>query len=140
MTDMMRVIESVAVTKRGHIDLLWSNGMRAQLDVSNWLIGDTDLASVSIGDWGHSLIWPTGVEIGADALWRETLRVNEQGDSATFLDWRMRNALSLSKAAEALGISRRSVAYYSNGERAVPKAIQLACKGWDAGVMQDMAA
>jgi predicted transcriptional regulator len=40
--------------------------------------------------------------------------------------------LSLNKAAEALGISRRMVAYYSNGEKAVPKAILLACRGWEA--------
>jgi predicted transcriptional regulator len=39
---------------------------------------------------------------------------------------------SLTKAAEALGISRRMVAYYSNGEKTVPRAILLACKGWKA--------
>ena len=48
-----------------------------------------------------------------------------------FLAWRLRNGLSLSKAAEALGLARRTVAYDSNGER-IPKAILLACKGWDA--------
>jgi predicted transcriptional regulator len=41
----------------------------------------------------------------------------------------MRHALSLSKAADALGISRRMVAYYSNGEKRVPKPILLACRG-----------
>jgi hypothetical protein len=39
--------------------------------------------------------------------------------------------LSLSKTAEALGISRRMAAYYSNGEKPVPRAILLACKGWE---------
>jgi predicted transcriptional regulator len=48
-----------------------------------------------------------------------------------FLEWRMRHALSLSKAADALGISRRMVAYYSNGEKRVPKPILLACRGWE---------
>ena len=35
-------------------------------------------------------------------------------------------------AAEALGLSRRTIAYYSNGERKIPKAILLACTGWEA--------
>lgn len=33
--------------------------------------------------------------------------------------WRLRHALSLSKAADALGVSRRMVAYYSSGEKKV---------------------
>jgi hypothetical protein len=28
--------------------------------------------------------------------------------------------------------SRRTIAYYSNGEKQIPRAILLACKGWEA--------
>jgi hypothetical protein len=52
--------------------------------------------------------------------------------SAPVSEWRLRHGLSLTKAAEALGLSRRMVAYYANGEKSVPRAIQLACKGWEA--------
>ena len=52
-------------------------------------------------------------------------------DARSFLEWRLRHALSLNKAADALGISRRMVAYYSNGEKKVPKPILLACRGWE---------
>ncbi len=52
-------------------------------------------------------------------------------DARTFLEWRARHGLSLSKAAEALGLSRRMVAYYSSGEKPVPKAVLLACRGWE---------
>jgi len=91
-----------------------------------------EFAKVDVGDWGHSLTWPSGPELGADALWLETLSAIGRSDVRAFLDWRFRHALSLSKSAEALGISRRMVAYYSNGEKRVPKPILLACRGWEA--------
>jgi hypothetical protein len=43
-----------------------------------------------------------------------------------------RNGLSLTNAAEALGRSRRQVAYYASGEHEVPRTVLLACKGWEA--------
>ncbi|MBA4162819.1 MAG: hypothetical protein C0515_12215, partial [Novosphingobium sp.] len=69
---------------------------------------------------------------GADSLWLETLTAIGRDDARQFLQWRLANGLSLARAAEELGHSRRTVAYYSNGTRPVPKAILLACKGWDA--------
>src|SRR3546814_14659216 len=65
-------------------------------------------------------------------LWLETLSATGHGDVRAFLEWRLRHALSLSKAADALGVSRRMVAYYSTGEKTVPKPILLACRGWEA--------
>jgi transcriptional regulator with XRE-family HTH domain len=69
--------------------------------------------------------------LGADSLWLETLSATGHDDARAFLQWRLRHGLSLSKAAEALGISRRMVAYYSNGDRNVPRPILLACLGWE---------
>jgi hypothetical protein len=92
-----------------------------------------EFAKVKVGDWGHSLEWPSGAEAGADSLWLETLSALKRQDARTFLEWRLRNGLSLSKAAEALGLSRRMVAYYSNAEKPVPKTVLLACLGWEAG-------
>jgi Helix-turn-helix len=77
------------------------------------------------------VVWPSGAELGADTLWLETLSATGHPDSRAFLEWRLRHGLSLSAAAQALGISRRMVAYYSNGERPVPRPILLACKGWE---------
>jgi len=84
-----------------------------------------------LGDWGHSVAWPNGTEIGADSLWLDSLTAWGRDDTRAFLEWRLRNGLSLSSAAEALGLSRRTIAYYSGG-RSVPRSILLACKGWDA--------
>ena len=47
-------------------------------------------------------------------------------------DWAHRNNLSLGTAAEALGISRRMLAYYRSGQKPIPKHIWLACIGWEA--------
>ncbi|HEX3915873.1 MAG TPA: hypothetical protein VHW60_00940 [Caulobacteraceae bacterium] len=90
-----------------------------------------EFARAQLGDWGHSLVWPSGAEAGADSLWLETLSATRREDARAFLDWRLRHGLSLTAAAEALGLSRRMVAYYSNGGKAVPKTVLLACRGWE---------
>jgi DNA-binding XRE family transcriptional regulator len=76
--------------------------------------------------------------MGADTLWRASLTATGRDDVRRFLEWRLRNGLSLAKAAEALGLARRTIAYHSNGERAVPNSILLACTGWEvhAGLRQ----
>jgi hypothetical protein len=120
--------------------LKWSDGTRVKLDLANMLRKRAFRAlreprafgRVRLGEWGHSVEWPGGVALGADTLWLETLAATGHADTREFLEWRLRHGLSLSNAADALGISRRMVAYYSNGEKPVPKPILLACKGWEA--------
>ena len=137
--DKMRTIGRVAVTDLHVLDLLWSDGTAVRLDVQAMLadrafaaLRDADaFTQVSLGDWGHSLVWPCGAEMSADMLWLETLSQTGHEDTRTFLEWRLRHALSLSKAGDALGVSRRMIAYYSNGEKPVPKLILLACRGWE---------
>jgi Protein of unknown function (DUF2442)/Uncharacterized protein conserved in bacteria (DUF2188) len=141
VTDQMHTIESVVPTGPARVRLVWSGGSEAELDLSKWLErpGFADLrnaaefARVEVGDWGHSLTWPNGAEAGADRLWLETLSASGHDDARTFLEWRLNHGLSLSKAAEALGLSRRMIAYYSNGEKAVPRVVLLACLGWVSG-------
>lgn len=124
-SDTMRTIKSAKPLGPDCIRLEWSDGTAADLALAS-------PQGVEIGDWGHSLVWPDGSEIGADSLWLDTLDAIGRCDARRFLEWRLANGLSLSKAADALGLSRRTVAYYSNGDRAVPKTVLLACKGWDA--------
>lgn len=84
------------------------------------------------GEGGHSVVWPGEIDMGADRLWEMTLEQNGHLDALEFIRWRWRHGLSLSDAAEALGLSRRQVAYYASGERPVPRTVLLACKGWEA--------
>jgi len=147
-TDTMRSVREVRVTCPAALSLVWSDGTTVDLDLTAVIAGATfaalrdpaEFARVEVGDWGHSLCWASGAELNADALWLETLSATGHDDARTFNEWRLRHGLSLSKAADAIGVSRRMVAYYSNGDRKVPKPILLACRGWEVGAGVDRAA
>lgn len=138
-TDKARTIAAVRAIGPASLHLAWSDGTTADLALDAVLADPAfaalrepeEFARVEVGDWGHSLAWASGAELGADSLWLETLSATGHDDVRAFLEWRLRHALSLSKAAEALGVSRRMIAYYSNGEKKVPKPILLACRGWE---------
>lgn len=146
--DRMPTIKAVAPVGGHALHLCWSDGTEADIDMARVfppqemaVFGDADVfAAVALGDWGHSLEWPNGIDIGADRLWLETLTAIGRSDTRRFLEWRLRNGLSLTESANALGLSRRTIAYYSNGERTIPKAILLACTGWDASRIMRKAA
>lgn len=148
IAESMRTIVAAEATGRTSLRIVWSDGTKADLDLAGLLASRAfaalrdpgELAKLGIGDWGHSLVWPSGAELGADRLWLETLAATDRDDARAFLEWRSRNGLSLSKSADALGVSRRMVAYYSNGEKRVPKAILLACRGWEVSGGLDRAA
>ena len=137
--DRIRTIASVKAKKPATIVLKWSDGTSAAIDLEavtrtkgfRALRDPEAFARVRVGEWGHSIEWQDGAELGAEKLWLETLSATGHADARTFLEWRLRHGLSLSGTAEALGLSRRMVAYYSNGERPIPKPILLACKGWE---------
>jgi hypothetical protein len=128
--DCMRTIKSLNTADEARLRLRWSDGTDVMISATQ-LGPDIDFANVELDEWGHSIILASGEEIGADRLWLESLSATQRDDSRRFLEWRLANGLSLNKAAEALGIARRTVAYYSNGDRPVPKAILLACRGWE---------
>jgi len=96
------------------------------------LRGASLFARVALGEGGHSIAWPGDLDLGADTLWELALEQNGRTDAVEFSRWRWRNGLSLTNAAEALGLSRRQVAYYASGEHEVPRTVLLACKGWEA--------
>jgi hypothetical protein len=89
-------------------------------------------AGVDVGEDGFSLVWPGDLDVGADRLYEMALEQNGRTDAAAFIRWRWRNKLSLSEAADALGLSRRMVAYYESGKQEVPRTVLLALKGWEA--------
>ncbi len=74
------------------------------------LRGASLFARVALGEGGHSIAWPGDLDLGADTLWELALEQNGRTDAVEFIRWRWRNGLSLTNAAEALGLSRRQVA------------------------------
>jgi len=49
-----------------------------------------------------------------------------------FRQWREGHAFTLETAARALGVSRRMLSYYEQGQKPVPRTIALATRGLDA--------
>lgn len=125
-----KVVEITWVTSK--IDRIDLAGLITDLAALTELDNETTFSAVAVGEDGWSLIWPNGAEIGADTLWR---MAREQAGEATpiheFTAWRMRNRLSLSDAALALGITRRMVSYYEAGRYLIPRIVGLAIKGWE---------
>ena len=133
-------IKRVKALDARKLRLTWSNGISAEVDLSDTIPRYRSLAALKneslfarakIGEWGHSVRWTDDLELGAGALWRQTLKAIGRGDVAEFIEWRLRHGLSLSRVAEELGLSRRMVAYYESGKHKVPKTVLLACKGWE---------
>lgn len=139
MTEKLRALTSVKTKAPTFLELSWSGGQKTRVEAAK-ILGSRAIRTLAnakvfetaqVGDWGHSVVWADGTEIGADRLWLEALSVIGRADVREFLEWRMRNALSLAKASDALHMSRRMVAYYSSGDREVPPYILLACHGWE---------
>ncbi|MFC3216333.1 DUF2442 domain-containing protein [Novosphingobium panipatense] len=77
--DKLPTILAVQVTGPASLRLTWSDGINGELNLTGLLadrhfetLRDPDVfALVGVGEWGHSLAWPSGVELGADTLRHE---------------------------------------------------------------------
>jgi hypothetical protein len=89
---------------------------------------------VRVGEHGTDVVWTDEIDMAADTLWRlsqEQAGVTMSPDA--FRRWRERKAYTLDAAAKALGLSRRMVAYYEQGEKPIPRVVALATRGLDGG-------
>jgi hypothetical protein len=123
----------------------WSHGVESLVDVSGLvetfrvyapLRADPALfAKVKVGELGTDVVWRDDIDVAADTLWR---LANEQSGATmtadAFRHWRERQAYTLDTAARALGLSRRIVAYYDQGERPIPRTVALAVKALEHGL------
>ena len=134
-------IAGVTFAGQYRLDLLWENGKTMAVDLRESvhrlkglraLRDQAMFARAAVGDAGHSVVWPGDLDMGANRLLEMALEQNGHADAVEFIRWRWKNGLSLSAAAEAIGISRRLVAYFASGEKSVPRYVLLACKGWEA--------
>ena len=139
-----RGVERIERSGPAQLEVVFKGNRRIwEVDLADWIeavpmlapLRDSDtFASVRLLDDGFTIEWiPDEIDLGGDQLWRMAgEQAGELMPTAAFRGWRRRHGLSLSEAAEILGLSRRLVAYYDSGERAVPKTIGLACEGWEA--------
>ncbi len=135
-----RIAAATAGSEPMSLHIRWDNGDESVVDVSGMvetfriytpLRESPELfRQVQVGEYGTDVVWPRGIDISADTLWR--LAQEQAGATMTaaeFRRWRERKAYTLDTAAKALGISRRMVAYYEQGNRAIPRVVALATRG-----------
>lgn len=86
--------------------------------------------TVHISEWGQAVEW-FDEEFGADNVYAWAKEQAGEVSHEMFDNWMQRNQLSLSTAAQSLGVSRRMVSYYRTAQKTIPRAIWLACLGWE---------
>ncbi len=137
---MIGKITSVAVLGDRRLEIGWDDGRVAAVDFSEIIETHRELAPLKkkaefarfkVSGDGWSLEWPCGVDFGAEQVRRwadeqagETMRVS------AFRAWMDEHGLTQEAAAQALGLSRRMIAYYLSGEKVIPKTVLLATEGW----------
>jgi hypothetical protein len=134
-------IVSVSTESPALLKIVWTTGKQTKVDISQYLkspgyepLNDPAyFEGVKVEEWGHGVEWANGnIGIDADSLYRLG---KEQAGLAfpvtEFNLWMERNGLSLSSAAKALGISRRTIVYYHGGHKPIPCYMKLACLGWE---------
>jgi DNA-binding XRE family transcriptional regulator len=134
-----RITNVQAGAKPMSLRVRWDTGADSEIDISGMietyrvyapLRQSPDLfQQVRLGDYGTDVIWTDEIDMSADTLWRLAQEQSGATMSAEeFHAWRVGNAFTLDTAAQALGISRRTVAYYEAGEQAIPRYVMLATR------------
>jgi hypothetical protein len=118
----------------------WDDGHAAEVDFAPIVAAHPKLAPLlgaddfpNVSDDGWAVEWQvSGIDFGAAQLrrWADE-QAGEAMPAAGFRSWMESHGFTLDRAAEALGLSRRTVAYYLSGEQPVPKTVWLATEGYD---------
>jgi hypothetical protein len=136
-----QMIKSIAVEVPSFLTIVWHSAKQTKVNVSEYLNSPgyerlkepKYFITATVEEWGHGVEWADGeIGIDADSLYR--LGKEQAGFAfpvTEFNEWMERNGLSLSAAANALGITRRTIVYYHGGHKPIPIYIKLACLGWE---------
>ena len=134
-------LANVQVVASGVIKVTYTDGRMVSVDMNGIISGYTAFAplsertefeTVAVADWGWSLEWSCGATLDADRLFELSLEQAGMVENVEFRRWQDKNGLSLTAAAEAIGLTRRTVSQYRTGARPVSRTVALACKGWEA--------
>lgn len=139
--DHFQLTEVVPLTEY-KLGLRYADGQSFEVDLNAWItetavlspLNDRALfAQAKIGFAGRTVDWiEDELDLAADNL--RNLAVEQSGGIGheRIRHWLHDTGLTLEQAAEALGISRRMLIYYRDGEKPIPRSIWLACLGWEA--------
>lgn len=132
---------NVTISSPHTLALEWDDRRLSQVDLTSLIASRPSLAPLAepkefakaaLSADGWSVEWPCGIDFGAQQLrrWADE-QAGETMPAAAFRQWMDRHKLTLNRAAEALGLSRRMIAYYLSGEQPVPKTVMLATEGYN---------
>ena len=134
-----RALEVIALEPY-KLRITWDTGETLDVDVEEQLRGIPALhpildqevfARAHLAEWGCSIEW-FDTEFGDDNVYAWTREQMGEASHEMFDAWMRRNSLTLTSAANALGMSRRMVSYYRIGRKPIPRHVWLACLGWEA--------
>lgn len=122
--------------------LTYADGEQLTVDLANLIARHATLAplanpaifaTAAVGDWGGSVVWngDDSLELAADNLRARAVEQAGGYSHELIWNWMARHKLTLEAAAEALGVSRRMLAYYRSGAKPVPRTVALAMLGWE---------
>ena len=128
-----------------NLQLTYADGTELTVNLQPWIASTKALyplksldlfVKAKCGPGGRSVDWTDGasieLDLGADNL--RNLAVEQAGGIGheRIWNWLHETGLTLEQAALALGISRRMLIYYRDGEKPIPRSVWLACLGWEA--------
>ncbi len=141
MSKLTNRMESVRPLKDMVLEVRYVGGQTVQVDFSELsdrfavfapLKKRAAFERARVADWGQTLEWPDADGLDADRVLEMALEQQGRADTLAFREWQDRHSLSLAAAAEAIGMTRRSVSQYRTGARPVPRTVLLALKGWES--------
>jgi hypothetical protein len=144
-TEFPRVLH-VKALEPCRLRIRWNTGETLDVDLADKLKGralarlrQPDLfAKAHAACNGTCIEWEDS-EFGADNVYAWTREQMGEASHEMFFAWMHRNNLTLDTAAQALGMSRRMIAYYRTGRKPIPQYVWLACIGWE-GLREKQAA
>ncbi len=144
MNSKLRVAAVEPLPGKQSLRITWSDGRVLSVNLAESIRAFDVLAPLhdaalfqqaQVGEWGFDVVWPGDIELSASTLYRLAMeQAGEAMPKSAFKEWMHRHGLSLTGAAEALHLTRRTITAYSSGPNPIPYHIALACKGWE--VMQ----
>lgn len=146
MTQKQFTLTAVQALADGVLALTYADGEQLQVSVLPLIQRHPTLRELAtpavfqrakLGEWGASVTWgQDALELAADNLRARAVEQAGGTSHETIWNWMARHDLTLDAAAQALGLSRRMLAYYRSGEKPVPRTVALACLGWEAEQLQ----
>lgn len=135
-------IERVAAIGAARLGLSFGDGYKAEVDLASVIARHPTLARladpgvfsrVTPDEWRLGVIFADDddLTLASDNLRALALEQSGEYSHEQVITWMHRHGLTLDSAAEALGLSRRMMAYYRSGEKRVPRTVGLAMLGWE---------